>query len=88
MVSVFAIAEVQDPTSANLLSQQADIKLADLRTKLTVHKAWTWTCIVDMFMQHGHGHAAWTWQCNTDMSMSMLHVHGKVDAACLSSSPC
>jgi hypothetical protein len=43
------------------------------------HAALTWTCSIDMDMQHGHGHALWTWTC----SMGMDTQHSFDNAACI-----
>ncbi len=78
MVSGFALAEVQDPTSANPLNQRTNKKLSMSISTLhvQVHDAQTQTCSrdmdmqyghassMDMGMQHGHGHAAHTWACS------------------------
>ncbi len=47
------------------------------------HAAWTWSCSIDMVMQHehnlqnGHRHAAWTWTLSMVLEMQPEHGHAE-----------
>jgi hypothetical protein len=82
MVSWFALAEVQEPTSANLLNSwtNKNVQIWGLN-KLDMqhwhkHTVWIWTCSMGIDMQHEHRYVAWTWTCSMDMDMH--HGHGHV----------
>jgi hypothetical protein len=44
--------------------------------------AWTWTCSMDMGVQHGHGWAAWTRTGTMDMDMHHGHGHAPWTRTC------
>ncbi len=65
----------------------------ELHIQLNV--AETWTCSMELVMQHGHGHVAWTNTCSPcsclccmSTTMFILHVPVTVNAACTSTGKC